>query len=107
MFTRVVAVKTKPEKAKEFAKTVHNKILPILEDQPGFVDEILLVSNTEPDQILALSFWKSQEDAERYTHEEYPRINDLISHLVESTPVSRTFHVDIFTSHKIRAGRAA
>jgi heme-degrading monooxygenase HmoA len=107
MFTRVVAVRTKPGKAKEFAKTIHDKILPILEDQPGFVDEILLVSDAEPDQILALSFWKSQQDAERYTHEEYPRINELISHLVESAPVSRTYHVDIFISHKITGSKAA
>jgi len=107
MFTRVVAVMTKPGKVRELSKTIHDKILPILEDQPGFMDEILLVSDTEPDQILALSFWKSQEDAERYTHEQYPRINELISHLVETPPVSRTFNVDIFTSHKITAGKAA
>ena len=107
MFTRVVAVRTKKGKSGELAKTIRHKILPILEDQPGFVDEILLVSNTEPDQILSLSFWKSQQDAERYTHEEYPRVNELISHLVESAPVSRTFDVDIFTSHKITRGKAA
>ena len=105
MFTRVVAVRTKKGKSGELAKTIRHKILPILEDQPGFVDEILLVSNTEPDQILSLSFWKSQQDAERYTHEEYPRVNELISHLVESAPVSRTFDVDIFTSHKITRGK--
>src|SRR6266436_6820232 len=105
MFTRVVAVRTKPGKARDLSKTIHDKILPILEDQPGFVDEILLVSNTESDQILALSFWKSQQDAELYTHEQYPRINELISHLVESAPVSMTFNVDIFTSHKIPAGK--
>jgi heme-degrading monooxygenase HmoA len=84
MFTRVVAVRTKPGKARDLSKTIHDKILPILEDQPGFVDEILLVSDTEPDKILALSFWESQQDAERYTHEQYPRINELISPLVES-----------------------
>jgi heme-degrading monooxygenase HmoA len=84
--------------------SIHDKILPILEDQPGFVDEILRVSNTEPDQILALSFWKSQEDAELYTHEQYPRINDLI---LESAPVSRTFNVDTFASPNIKAGKAA
>jgi heme-degrading monooxygenase HmoA len=67
MFSRVVAVRTKPGKSEELAKTIRDKILPILEDQPGFVDEILLVSNTEPDQILSLSFWKSQQDAEHYT----------------------------------------
>ena len=107
MFSRVVAVKTKPGKARELAKTIHDKIFPILENQPGFVDEILLLSDTEPDQILALSFWKSPQDAERYTHEQYPRINDLISRLVESAPVSRTFNVDTSTSHNIAAVKAA
>jgi heme-degrading monooxygenase HmoA len=101
MFSRVVAVRTKPGKARALAKAIHDKILPILEDQPGFVDEILLVSDTEPDQILSLSFWKSQQDAERYSHEQYPRINELISHLVESAPVPKTFNVDAFTSHNI------
>jgi heme-degrading monooxygenase HmoA len=105
MFSRVVAVRTKPGKARALAKTIHDKILPILEDQQGFVDEILLVSDTEPDQILSLSFWKSQQDAERYSHEQYPRINELISHLVESAPVPKTFNVDTFTSHNI-PGRA-
>jgi heme-degrading monooxygenase HmoA len=106
MFSRVVAVKAKPGKAREFAKTIQDKILPILKDQPGFVDVILLSSNTEADQILALSFWRSQQDAERYTHEQFPRINELISHLVESTPVSRTHNVDAFTSHNIAPGQA-
>jgi len=48
-----------PESGREFGKNyIHDKILPILEDQPGFVEEILLVSDTDPDQILALSFWE-------------------------------------------------
>jgi heme-degrading monooxygenase HmoA len=84
MFSRVVAVRTKRGKARDLAETIHDRIVPMLEDQPGFVDEILLVSDAEPDQILDLSFWESQEDAERYTHEQCPRIDDLISHLVES-----------------------
>jgi len=52
MFSRVVAGRTKPGKVRELAQTIQNKILPILEDQPEFVDEILLVSATEPDQSL-------------------------------------------------------
>jgi len=83
MVARVVAVRTKSGKAREFAKTIHDRIIPMLEDQQGFVDEILLVSDTEPDQMLALSFWENQQDAERYSHEQCPRINELISHLVE------------------------
>jgi len=107
MFSRVVAIRTMPGKARELAQALQEKILPIVEGQPGFVDGIVLVSNTEPDRILALSFWKSQQDAERYMHEQFPRINKLISHMVESAPVSKTFNVDAFSSHKIRAGKAA
>jgi heme-degrading monooxygenase HmoA len=107
MFSRVIAVRTKEGKARQLAKTIQEKILPILESQTGFVDEIILISDTEPDQILALSFWKNQEDAERYTHEQFPRVNELISHLVQSAPVSRTFNVDAFSSRKISAGKTA
>jgi heme-degrading monooxygenase HmoA len=107
MFSRVVAVTTKPGKVGELSKTIRDKILPILKNQPGFVDVVLLVSNTEPDQVLALSFWRTQQDAERWTHEQFPRINELISRLVESAPVSRTFNVDTFASHNIKAGKAA
>jgi heme-degrading monooxygenase HmoA len=46
----------------------------ILESQTGFVDEVILISDTEPDQILALSFWENQKDAERYTHEQLQAI---------------------------------
>jgi heme-degrading monooxygenase HmoA len=106
MFGRVVAVNTKEGKARQLAKTIQEQILPILQNQPGFVDEIVLISDTDQDQVLALSFWESQQDAERYTHEQYPRINELISHL-SSAPVSRTFTVDAFSSHNVRTGKAA
>ena len=107
MFTRVVAIVAKPGRARELSNAIRDNILPILENQPGFVDEILLASNTEPDQILALSFWRSQQDAERYTHECYSRVNQLVSHLVLSAPVSRTFNVDIFASHCMAGDKAA
>ena len=82
-------------------------MLPLLENEPGFIDEILLVSAVEPEQILALSFWNTQQDAERFSHEHYPQINELISRLVDGAPVSRTFNVDAFTSHNIIAGKSA
>jgi heme-degrading monooxygenase HmoA len=84
MYTRVVDVRTRSGKAREFAKTIQDRIVPMLENQQGFVEEMLLVSDTEPDQILALSFWESQQDAERYIHEQCPRIEEIVSHLVES-----------------------
>jgi len=83
MFTRVVEVITTSGKKREVADTIRGRVLPILKNQPGFVDEIVLVSETEPNRILALSFWKTKEDAERYHRDEYPTINGL-AHLIEA-----------------------
>jgi heme-degrading monooxygenase HmoA len=107
MFTRVVEITTKSGKAAEVANTVHEKILPILRQQTGFLDETVLTSDTESNRILALSFWKTREDAERYHREQYPKINEILSSQLESTPVIRTFNVHTSTPHKISAGKAA
>ena len=66
MFTRVVELSSKSGKAKELSNTINEKVLPILKKQTGFVDEAVLVSDTESTRILGLSFWNSKEAAERY-----------------------------------------
>jgi quinol monooxygenase YgiN len=107
MFTRVVEINAKSGKASELANTIHEKVLPILKKQTGFVDETVLASDTEPNRILGLSFWNSKEDAERYRQEGYPKVNEILSPLLESPPVIRTFNVHTSTPHKIAAGKAA
>jgi heme-degrading monooxygenase HmoA len=107
MFTRTVELTTKSGKGRDLANTINDKVLPILKKQTGFVDETLLVSDVEPDRILALSFWNSKEDAERYHRERYPAIHEMVRHLLETEPVVRTFNVDSSITHKIEAGKAA
>lgn len=105
MFVRVVEVKTKPGKAREVCGTLHEKVLSTLKAQTGFQDEIVLVSDVEG--ILALSFWKTKDDAERYSHEDYAKVNELIQHLVHSKPKVHAFDVETSTCHKITKGKAA
>jgi heme-degrading monooxygenase HmoA len=107
MFTRTVEVTAKSGKARELATVINDKVLPILKKQTGFVDETLLVSDTEPDRVLAISFWNKKEDAERYQKDQYPAVHQMIRHLLEAEPVVRTFNVDSSTTHKIAAGKAA
>ncbi len=107
MFTRVVEITTKSGKAHEVAKTIDDKVLPILKKQPGFLDELVLDSDTESNRILALSFWNTREDAERYDREQYPKINEMLSQHLETAPVVRTYNVHTSATHKIAAGKAA
>jgi heme-degrading monooxygenase HmoA len=71
------------------------------------VDETVLVSDPEPNRVLAISFWNTREDAERYQEEQYPAVHDMVRHLLETEPVVRTFNVDSSTTHKISHEKAA
>ena len=107
MFTRVVEIRTKPGKTRDFSATLNEKVMPILKRQPGFVDEITLVSNTEPDRVIALSFWESQADAERYHSEQYASVTEILRPLLELQPRIQTYDVDTSTTHHIVKGKAA
>ncbi len=105
MFVRVVEVKTKPGKAREVCNMLHEKVMSALKSQPGFVDEIVLVSDSEG--ILAQSFWKTKEDADRFQREGAGKIGEMIQHLVHSKPTVHTYDVETSTCHKIAKGHGA
>ncbi|HWC19686.1 MAG TPA: antibiotic biosynthesis monooxygenase [Terriglobales bacterium] len=107
MFTRVVEVSTKTGKGREVCNVIRDKILPILRNQTGFVDEITLVSNNNPDRVLALSFWKTQEDAQKYANQQFQNVTNLIRNQLEGDPKVETYELESSTVHKIVAGKAA
>jgi heme-degrading monooxygenase HmoA len=107
MYTRIVECNVKPEKKEEFSNKLRNEVLPILQKQPGFVDLIELASEHDRERLVAISFWNTKDDAERYQRENYGRIVELIRPLVKRDPTVDTFTVATSTSHRIAASRAA
>ncbi|MBZ5567398.1 MAG: antibiotic biosynthesis monooxygenase [Acidobacteriia bacterium] len=107
MFTRVVEIRTKVGKSRAFSTTLNEKVLPILRKQRGFVDTITMVSNCESDRILALSFWQSEADAERYNREQFLTVTQILLPLLETAPKVQSFTVDTSTTHGIVKGKAA
>lgn len=107
MFTRIVRLSCKPGQAKQVCSSINDKVLPIMERQQGFLDEILLVSNTDPNHVLSQSFWNSRKDAERYDRDEFPKIREMMRDLLAGTPVVETYDVDTSTPHRITSGKAA
>ena len=86
MFTRLVEFTAKVGKTKEVAEVIQEKVLPILNKQPGFMDEIVLISTAETNRILGMSFWKNPEDAELYRREQYPIVEEVLRPLLETAP---------------------
>ncbi len=107
MFTRLVEINTKYGKTREVADIIQQKVLPILNKQQGFIDEIVLLSTGELNRIVALSFWRTAEDAELYRREHFLKVEELLKPMLEVAPKIHTFDVDLFTTHKIAMGKAA
>lgn len=107
MYTRIVEITSKSGKARELGNAIEEKVVPILKKQTGFVDETVLVSDAESNQVLGLSLWNSKEDADRYHREQYPQVHDMLKPLLEGEPVIRTFAVQSSTTHRITARKAA
>jgi len=75
MFARVVECQSKGGRSEQVGNKLKNNILPILQKQPGFVDFLTLSDKTNPERLVCISFWTSQEDAEEYHRHHYDTIN--------------------------------
>jgi len=56
---------------------------------------------------VGLSFWKRQEDAERYHREVFPQLVNSVRHLVETAPTVGSFNLEAAETFRISAGKAA
>ena len=107
MFTRIVECTVKPEKRDEMTQRVRNEVLPLLQKQPGFVDELSLSSEHDPERMVAISFWKTREDAERYNRENFSRVQEIVKPYLKGSLRVETYNVEDSTIHRIAAGKAA
>ncbi len=104
MFARSVSIRVKPNSVAEFNKTLENEILPLLQTQKGFKDELTLVA-PNGSEVLAISLWDKKEDAEAYQRATYPDVEKLLSKVIDGTPQVQTYEVSTSTIHKITAPR--
>lgn len=86
MFTEVVELRAKPWKTDKLCDAVRNTMLPALKRQQGFQGEITLVSDTDRNRMLVLSFWSKREDAERFHCEQFSQVAEVLRPLCKCEP---------------------
>jgi hypothetical protein len=106
MFARTVYLRLKPNSVAEFTQTIEKEILPLLQKQPGFQDEITFVvpGGTE---AVGISLWEKRENAEAYNRGTYSEVLRALGKVMEGTPRVQTYEVSNSTFHKIAAHAAA
>ena len=102
MFARCVTIPLKPNAVVEFNKTLEKEVLPLLQKQKGFRDELTLVAQNGS-EVLGISLWDQKEDAEAYNRTTYPEVQKLLAKVGEGTPQVQTYEVSTSTIHKTAA----
>ncbi|MET0501129.1 MAG: hypothetical protein ABW172_06355 [Candidatus Binatia bacterium] len=105
MYTRNVRLKLKANGAQEFTRILEKEIIPLLRKQEGFQDEMLLV-DPQRNEVIAISFWDKQVNAEVYNHIAYLDVLRILSKVVEEMPIVETYEVANSTAHEIAVSAA-
>ena len=102
MFARTISMHLKANSVAEFNRALEDEILPLLQKQKGFQDELVLVS-ANGTEAVGISLWDQQDSAESYHRTTYPEVQKLLSKVMEGTPQVQTYEVSTSTLHKAAA----
>jgi hypothetical protein len=102
MFARSVTVRLKSNSVTEFNRTMEKEVLPLLQKQKGFRDEISLVASNGSEAV-GISLWDHKEDADAYNRTTYPEVQKFLARVSEGTPQVQTYEVGSSTIHKVAA----
>jgi heme-degrading monooxygenase HmoA len=101
MFARVVECQAKDGRGVQISTRVTNDVLPILPEQPGFIDFFALSDKTNAERLLCISLWTSREDAEEYRRRHYDTIANMLTPVLVSPPTLKMFTASASTVHRI------
>src|SRR5271170_2821665 len=100
MFARNVSFRLKSNTHSDYTRTFENEILPLLNKQKGFKEEITL-SNPGSLDVIAISLWESKGNAEAYNTNTYPEVLRTFARMIDGTPKVLTFEAVTSTFHDV------
>ena len=99
MFARNVSLRLKPNTLSEFTRIFDKEVLPMLQKQSGFRDEILFAVPGGLD-VVAISLWDTKDYAEAYNAAGYPEVLKILDKVLDGTPKVQVSDVISSTVHK-------
>lgn len=102
-FAHVIELECRPGQAKTVVEVIRDRAIPdLIQPAPGFVDEIVLLSTDDPNHVTAISFWRSQEAADRFNTHGFAQVSALLQRYLAAKPERRQFDVGASTDPEIR-----
>jgi hypothetical protein len=86
----------------EFNRILEKEVIPLLQRQKGFREEIVL-TNPGGAEVVGISIWEQKENADSYNREKFPEVQQLLAKVLDGTPQVKTYEVSHSTVHRIAA----
>ena len=102
MFARFVTMRLKSGNLAEFNRILEKEVIPLLQRQKGFREEIVL-TNPSGAEAVGVSIWEQKENAESYNRDKFPEVQQLLAKVLDGNPQVKTYEVSHSTVHKIAA----
>jgi hypothetical protein len=86
----------------DYTHTFENEVLPLLQKQKGFKEEITLCNPGSP-EVVAISVWEHKSNADDYNTRAYPDVLKTLANVIDGTPQVKTFETVVSTFHNVHA----
>jgi hypothetical protein len=86
----------------DYTHTFENQILPLLQKQKGFKEEITLCNPGSQDAV-SISLWEHKSNADDYNSRAYPEVLKTLAKVIDGTPRVQTFETAVSTFHNAHA----
>jgi len=102
MYSHIIELTAKPGQGRQVVTAIRDQAIPqVIRPSKGFIDEIVLLSDTDPNHVTAISFWTSQQDAELFYATGFARVSALLQSYLSAPPSHQEFIVAASTNDHI------
>jgi hypothetical protein len=105
MFVRRTRMHLKPHVENELRIAYQNEITPILRDQKGFLEELVLATPGKKEAI-AITLWEEKTFADAFHDRAYSEVEKIMKKFVKGTPVVEDLTVEYTTYRKMHVAPA-
>jgi hypothetical protein len=105
MFSRMITCTIDPARVGEFKAALNNQLLPRIQAEPGFVDNI---ESLDPatGQFSCMTLWESSSDLQNYDNGLFKEIAGGLVPMMQGPPTVQTLPVENSSVHNIHSGKA-
>ncbi len=106
MFSRTVSCTIDPSRVSEFKNALNNQLLPRIQAQKGFVDNL---ESLDPatGEFSCTTLWETKADVDSYNNGLFQDIAAQLGPLMKEGPTVKTLPVENSSAHGVAAGKAA